>query len=255
MALGNADGVIREWETQWGGDVYKTQPKECVGRMPWVSLHEAVRRPGQDSDGALANRGFVIRSWDARIGGKKALPWIAERGVRARGQGTSTADVLPPPGIARLEPGDFVDATIQHIIVPQFAADYYGPNGGLRTALESSENTWAMMHREATGNDRVVEVLAGKLEALYPAVRIRATDGRAECTVRGGLGYVPVTFAGAPAPGGSLTIDGRRMDQGVHGHDFWQADHDPRTGTWEITFNIPEAGATVRHLSFESGRE
>lgn len=255
MALGDENGMTREWKTQWGGDVYRMAAVECGGRVPWVSLHDAARRPGLDTDGALANRGLVIRSWDARLGGRKASPWVAERGARARGEGTSTADVLPPPDVNRLEPGDFVDATIQHIIVPQYATDYYGPNKGLKAALEVSENTWALIHREAVGNDRAVAVTVGNLEALYPAVRVRATDGRAECSLKGGAGYVPVTFAGVPSAGGVLSIDGKPLDQTVHGRDFWQADYDPRSGTWEITFSIPEAGGKLRHLLFECRRQ
>jgi hypothetical protein len=240
MALGNAGGLIREWQTRWGADEYRTEPMECAGRMPWVSLHEAVRRGDEGASGAWANRGFVIRSWDARLGGKGATPWVAERGVRARGHDTSTIDLLPPPGLNRLEPGDFVEATIEHIIVPQFAADYYGPSGALRAALEAGENTWRMIHREAADNDRRVGVRIGALEALYPAVRVRADRDRAEITLDGGLGYVPITFTGLASPRGHvLRHNGKPVDQSVHGNDFWQADFDPASRTWQLTFNLP----------------
>jgi len=70
MALGNETGLIRQWPTQWGGDTYRTAPQECRGRVPWISLHEAVSRanheaasPGQPGGaGAWANRGVVIRA-------------------------------------------------------------------------------------------------------------------------------------------------------------------------------------------------
>ena len=81
-----------------------------------------------------------------------------------------------------LEPGDFIEATIEHIVMPQFAQDYYGPNEALRAALKESENTWRMIYREATGNDRHVEVSKGTLERIYPSVRIRAEDDNAEFT-------------------------------------------------------------------------
>ena len=35
MALGSETGVLREWDTQWGGDRYRTDPIECTGRVPW----------------------------------------------------------------------------------------------------------------------------------------------------------------------------------------------------------------------------
>ena len=164
MAVGNETGLVREWPAQWGGDTYRTDPLECLGRVPWISLHDAVSRAKkeaaargrQGAPGAWANRGIVIRSWQAQLGGKPAAPWFAEHGVKARGEDTSTAEILPPTGVTRLEPGDFVEATIEHLVVPQYAGDYYGPSEALRAALGQWENTWRMIHREAIGNDRRV---------------------------------------------------------------------------------------------------
>ena len=47
---------------------------------------------------------------------------------------------------------------------PSSPSDYYGPNKSLRAALGQWENTWRMIHREATGNDRRVEVATGTLQ-------------------------------------------------------------------------------------------
>lgn len=60
MAVGNENGLLREWDTQWGGDRYRIEPIEGTGRIPWASLHEATPRKG-DRGGASANRGVVIR--------------------------------------------------------------------------------------------------------------------------------------------------------------------------------------------------
>jgi hypothetical protein len=32
------------------------------------------------------------------------------------------------------------------------------------------------------------------------------------------------------------------IDQEVHGNDYWQAVHDPTTGTWSLTWNVPNRG-------------
>jgi hypothetical protein len=232
---------------------------ECSGRVPWISLHDAVSRanaeaasPGHtNAQGAWANRGIVIRSWNARLAGERARPWIAERGVRARGEDTSTIDVLPPPDVHRLQPGDFVEATIEHIVMPQFASDYYGPNNSLRAALGQWENTWHMIHREATGNDRHVEVVTGTLRSRYPAVCILAAGDRVEFTITGGLGYVPITMAGLTSHRGfALHLDGQQVDQSIHGNDFWQTDYDPATRTWEMTFNLPLGGERPHNVRF-----
>ena len=260
MALGNETGLIREWPTRWGGDSYRTEPLECTGRVPWISLHEAVSRAGkeagtpgqQGASGAWANRGIVIRSWQAQLGGKPAVPWFAERGVKARGEDTSTADILPPPDVTRLESGDFVQATIEHVIVPQYAADYYGPNEALRRALAGGENTWRMIHREAVGNDRRVEIKTGALESLHPAVCVRTAIDAAEFTLTGGLGYVPITFAGLTSPCSyALSIDNQPVNQAVHGNDFWQTDYDPAAKRWSQTYNIPVGGDTPHTIRLE----
>jgi len=237
MALGNESGLVREWDTQWGGDVYRTAPLQCTGRVPWVSLHQAVSRaPG--GVGAWANRGVVIRRWRARLGGREATPWVAEHGVNARGADTSTVDLIPPPGVTELLPGDFVEATVEHVILPQHASDYYGPNANLKAALERDGDTWRMVYREAVGNDVAAAATVGEVERGRPLL-IRAVDGRAEFSADGGLGYLPLTIAGLPRPGRpTLELLTDAGWQPAPGGESWQTDYDPETRTWEHTFSV-----------------
>ncbi|MCU0961453.1 MAG: LamG domain-containing protein [Pirellulaceae bacterium] len=252
MAVGDETGLLREWTTQWGSGRYRTEPFECTGRLPWVSLHEAISRAPPEQDGAWANRGIVIRSWDARLGGSPARPWVAERGVHASGADTSTIDVLPPPGVTRLEPGDYVEAVVEHVVMPQFAADYYGPNDQLRAALGQWQDTWRMIHREALGNDLQVHATVGEVAGLRPAVRVRAREDRAELTLTGGVGYVPVTFTHLTAPCTyELRVNGQLVNQSTHGNDYWQTDYDPGSGTWELTFTIPAGDGSAKHVRFK----
>ena len=243
MAIGNVDGLQREWATQWGGNRYRTEPQLLTGDAPWISLHEAVSRDTSAS-GAWANRGLVIRAWRAKLGGRESGPWVAEHGVTIGGVDTSSADIVPPADVKRLEPGDFVEAEIEHLVVPQFARDYYGPNQNLRDALRAHEDTWHMVHREAAGNDLHVTARIGDVEHQRP-VAIRSAGDRAEFTISGGLGYVPLSIRGLHAYQAPhlemLEADGtwRAVNQSVHGNDFWQTDYDPQSRTWEITFTVP----------------
>ena len=51
--------------------------------------------------------------------------------------------------------------------------------------------------------------------------------------------YVPITLAGLTTPGeGALWVNGQRLDQSVHGNDFWQTEYDAATGTWDVTYNL-----------------
>ncbi len=251
MAVGHAGGLVREWVTQPGGEVDRTLPLACTGTAAWVSLHEGARPAGAGDAGAWANRGWVIRRWSARLGGQAAAPWVVERGSGVRGATSTTADLVPPPGLTRLEPGDFVDAVIEFLVVPQAAGDYYGPDAALRAALRESGNTWRMIQREAQGNERDVQVQRGTLEHVHPDIRVRAERDGADFTLRGGLGQVPVTLTGLSRPAGFvLQVDGVPLDQSVHGRDFWQTDFDPATRTWSQTYNVPVGGTAARMLHF-----
>lgn len=236
IAVGNAAGLGREWEAQWGGDAYKAAPTECIGAIPWVSLHGV---DSNDDEMPIGPRGLVIREWRAVLGGSDARPWIAEHGT------SSTIDIVPPPGVTRLEPGDFVEATIEMLVLPRSAEEYYGPNAALREAVRGMANSWQMVHREAVGNDRRLDVTRGVLERSWPDVRIRVDDGVAKFTLHGGMGYVPLTFIGlASHRAGELQIDGKVVDQSVHGGDFWQTDYDPATQRWSQTFTVVAGAAS-----------
>ena len=155
--------------------------------------------------------------------------------------------------MSKLFPGDFVEATIEHLIVPETAADYYGPNEELRAALTAGGNTWKMIQREAIGNDRRVQVETGTLERLHPSVTIQVANGRATLTLSAGLGYVPLTFTGLDSPRNwVLLVDGQSLNQSVHGNDFWQTDYTPHTKTWSLTYNVRLASGSTHTISLEA---
>ncbi|MBI5831591.1 MAG: LamG domain-containing protein [Armatimonadetes bacterium] len=244
MACGNAAGLTREWATQWGGNVDQTAPLELLGASPWVSLHEAVPREKCGREG-WGNRGIVVRSWDAVLGGKPARPWLVERG---QGQGnSSSADLLPPPDVKELLPGDRLDAVIEHVIIPQSATGYYGPNAALRAALAKDADTWRMVQREAVDNATEPTVAVGRLLRRRPLL-VRADGGRAEFGLRGGLGYVPVTLTGLARAGGVLEelVDGawRPVTQP------WQVDQDASDRSWQLTTTLPADDRADRRYRF-----
>ena len=97
-----------------------------------------------------------------------------------------------------------------------------------------------MIHREAVGNDRCVEMKVGLLQRMFPAISIQAANDQAEFTLTGGLGYVPITISGLSTPTGfTFLVDDQPLQQSVHGRDFWQTDYDAKTKTWSLTYNVP----------------
>lgn len=230
IAIGDANGLRKTWARE-----ANSEPRLCAGEAPWVSLHQAAPREGD----AGANRGMVIRSWEAVLGGKPAQPWMRDNG---------TVDIVPPPGCTRLQPGDYLRATIEHIIVPQNAADYYGPNAGLRAALAESADSWQLIHRESAGNDHAVSMQRGKLLHRHPDIRVQADDDQVAFTVTGGLAYVPITVTNLRTPyNHQLLMDDKPVDQAVHGNDFWQTEYDPQTRSWSRSYTLP-IGAAPRRI-------
>ena len=129
--------------------------------------------------------------------------------------------------------------------------EFYGTYGGLirrlalKAGLRDGANHWRGVHRQALGNDLRVDAIRGRLVAAYPPVVAVDRRGRAELEILGGTGYLPVTFTGLRRSRGwslqSIDASGSAstVDQSVHGRDFWQAAHDPVSGTWRLTFNLP----------------
>ena len=242
LARGNAAGLIEEWPPPRGGLRYSRTGLACEGQAPWFSLHGAINTDRKG--GAWPNRGLVVRSWKARLGGLRAdTPHASVFGTQD-GPPSANVELTPPTGLAELLPGDFVEAEVELVIMPLSADDYYGPNAGLRSALRDGGNTWKMIHREARGNSPRIEPVRGRVAPGWP-VEVTADDrGEAEVVVKGGLGSVPIRFAGLPDfRGYVLRCDAgeglKLVDQSVHGRDFWQADYDPMGKRWSLTYNLP----------------
>ena len=243
---GNAGGMVQSWEP--GPDLPKQEGYvrtgvPCEGPVPWFSLSHPQRQ--DPKGGAWADRGLIVRHWKARLGGKDVpVPYVASfrTGTQA---GNVNCELVPPPGLHDLLPGDFVEGEVHLVVMPIVAEHYYGPNKSLRGAMGAMEKAgqpWKMIHREAVGNDLEVTATRGKIVRRYPVLVEVDAEGRAEFSVRGGVGHVPITLAGVKhyrgfrldrSDGGPWTP----IDQSVHGNDFWQTDYD--AAAWRLTYNVP----------------
>jgi hypothetical protein len=239
-AQGDESGLIAEWRPERGGERYVRDRFPLKGTVPWISLHQGIPADhGKPVRGAWANRGLIVRSWQARLGGRAASPHAAMFGTNAGGTPSANLELSPPPGVNQLQPGDFVEAEVELVIVPMSAEDYYGPNQSFRRALAEGGNTWKPVFREAAGNNLKVRAINGEVPHRYPLVVALGPDGEAQVEVEGGAGYVPITFAGLDAGRDyDLWRDDTRVDQSVHGNDFWQADIVGAARSLERTYNV-----------------
>ncbi len=249
IARGSSAGMDELWEPATGGWTYSRRSQELPGTQPWIGLLGVQKTPREaypkDDQGALADKAMIVRSWKAKLDGMEcATPRYSVFGTED-GMKSALVELSPPPDSQKLERGDFVEAQVEVLILPQKAEDYYGPNQNLMAALKTQREPWALTLREATGSNIEVKVFIGTLENTCP-VRIRAEKGqRAEFSVTGGIGYTPVTITGATqnvgfrlekrgANGVPEVID----ESSSVGNDWWQADFNPVTGTWDLTFTL-----------------
>ncbi len=253
LARGTLKGLEEKWAPERGGLEYSRRGMPLMGDVPWFSLHRGIKLTAPEKyyhgdQGAWANRGLIVRAWRARLGGvDRPEPFYSIFGTE-NGPPSAAVELSPPRGLAELAPGDYVEAQVEMLILPQRAEDYYGPNQALRTALATHPDSWPIVHREAKQNHLEVSSHAGAVESRFP-VRVRAEGGRfARFTVKGGAGYVPVTISGA-AQNGPFTL--KCIDQGGTelidqssevGNDWWQADYNPQSGCWDLTFSLPMDG-------------
>lgn len=241
MARGNANGLIEEWSPVKGGLNYSRVSIPCTGKLPWFSLHESNSKD-TSLYGAWANRGMVIRKYSARLGGVESdIPHVSVYGTENGGYASANVELALPDNITQLETGDYLEAKIVYVIMPQKAEDYYGPNTQLLAALTETPDSWEMIYREAVGNDIQVNMIRGRLIESYP-VRIKACNG-VEFEITGGLGYVPITFENLFGHDNCILEEyinqnWTAVDQSVHGNDFWQCNYDHVSNTWSRTYTV-----------------
>ncbi|MEP1486830.1 MAG: hypothetical protein ABJK28_00225 [Algibacter sp.] len=246
LAWGNETGAKKQWQSRVGGTPrYTTAKSPTEGKYMWFSFNDSKYTSKQLERFKLAERGFIIRDWKAKLNGKENVsPWFAEYNTEGGNYGDQSGiiKITPPEDCTSFKAGDYIEATVELILIPSHADDYYGPNKNLETALKNNPFTWELIYREASGNDIEVKVLEGKLMDNYP-IKIEAKNGKAEIAITGGLGYVPLTITNVPnykTPELFRKENGKwkKVNQEIHGNDFWQTEYNAINQTWDISFNI-----------------
>jgi len=247
LAWGNEIGLKKEWNsTETKIPQYITEKTPAQGRVIWFSFNESEFTSKQEDQFKVANRGFVIRNWKARINGQENVqPWFAEYFTAGGNYGDPSGiiNITPPADCKSFRKGDFIDAEVELIIIPSKAGDYYGPNKNFANALLKNANSWEMVYREAIGNDlEVVVTNGGTVIRNYP-VQIVSESNTVNFSVTGGRGYVPLTITNVEnfeSPSLYKKVNGnwQKVNQAFYGNDFWQTEYNASNGTWDITYNI-----------------
>jgi len=242
IAYGNIDGLIKQLTVP---DIIKDgqvflKNTTLTGPGPWwVALPGA--KPTTDGDRGTGYRALVIRDYKVIVSGKTYNNPTIAAPVFKDNPNNIDIELVPPDGITNFKKGDSIQLYLELITLHRCADDYYGPNQAYRKHLTENPNSWKTTYREAKGNDLKVSVIGGKALNNYPVI-IQAYQPEVTVTIEGGVGAVPLCFEGLKSPVGYCLyqiVNGKRtkLDQSVHGNDFWQADYDALTDSYKITYN------------------
>ena len=215
FAYGNRDGVdteaaVRTSTTPGYADV-ADRGIPLDGEEPWVFLFDNQKTvTGTTPREDLGNIGFVVREFEADIGGTIVTTPHMSLYQTFNGGDAQTSFELSLPyetgaawcgtpcggDINFIPAGSTVTATVEYLVPP--AGDYYGPSQWL--SLFAPAAGWSsadMMTELAREGALSVSVDTGALISTYPIV-VAANAGAtaAQITVEGGLGFTPISFTG-----------------------------------------------------------
>ena len=247
VAYGNAAGLIAEkrvTSTLRKGDLLVASV-ELSGPGPWwVAFPER----GAETTGYVS---LIIREYAASFGDRTSTnPSLRVRVQEIRkDQAKLEALIVPPKGVETFKPGDFVILDSEWVHLVTEADNYGGPNELYRQHLQENPRSWKTTHREAVGNDLQIAVRGGDLLQELPVV-IRAELPEVTVDIKGGVGFLPIRFENlATADGYAIyeVVSGMevKLDQAVHGNDFWQTDYDGATDSYKLSFNLPVDGKST----------
>jgi len=261
IAYGNETGLIAEQDVPMSlkqKDLFIDR-LTLQGKGPWwVAFPGAKHTDGRDW--GTGYRALVIRSYTATIGGKAyTQPTFSMPVNRVRKEALDVDLLLVPPReVTKFQAGDVIDLDVEWITLHRHADDYYGPNESYRKHLIEQPASWKTTYREAVGNDLQVTARGGKVLNRYPIV-IQAEAATIDVSIKGGVGFVPIRFAGLTSIQDAALFEvtnGKetRLDQAVHGNDFWQTDYDEGNRTYTLTYNLPLDNKTTSTWRLKSNK-
>eukprot|EP00750_Incisomonas_marina_P025130 INCI5328.3.p1 GENE.INCI5328.3~~INCI5328.3.p1 ORF type:complete len:580 (+),score=114.08 INCI5328.3:2180-3919(+) len=222
------------------------------GSAPWwVSMGNNEDTVTMDTSAmVVGDEGVIIRSFSGQLGGEaqdapsySVLCDKLELGV--------------PAGLRFLKQGDFVDLSLEYIILPRVGDEFdlALQNSGSRTLSEklAGLESWQRVRAQAEGGELVVTALRDADVQLHYPVRVVATAGRDVLFGVDGsaLGFVPIVITNLTSGKlgsdeglwlrNSCADDFMLLDQegpSTAPNAFWQTNFDRSSRTYEVIYNV-----------------
>ena len=154
--------------------------RELAGRNAWFSLIGALQEENKGT--AHGERGLIVRAFEGRIGGRPlAKPWLSAYSIKDRAPNFN-AELTVPPTVQNFEPGDYIEAVLEFIILPMHAEEYFGKNEEFRKAMSAKSRNWELIPEFAAGGGGLPEA---SYENALKGIRLKSGMGLNSLVVRG----------------------------------------------------------------------
>lgn len=252
VVYGNDAGILGEFTpTNNGSNNYTTDLIALEGEHPWIWAGNGLSNDAKADIRVPTNLGMVVRSYKASFGGKEYnTPYFRERSTsraftQALASNPTSYSLVPPSGITSFSAGDSIETLVECLILPKQRVDYYGSDTIFANALATYGDSVALFIREAQGNIVKAHSTTNTISNdVYP-IRVKTLNNEATLMLVGGKNYVPIVFEGLshvdnPKLWKSVgtCYDWVEIDQSTHGKDFWQADYQNETNTFDLIYNV-----------------
>lgn len=276
MAIGNDAGTvdIKIDNTTYSGDfalptstvaeyigsTKQMQRLDIEGEGLWVAF--MGYKPVLYKANPGANRMLNLLSYKAELNGKTYnKPSISLFHTMNGNIPCIAVELSPPAEVGNIiKKGSTVEGVVEWLNMPVSKSDYYGPSDIIKNMPADYFNTSKIAYAYAKGAKYTVTANVGTVLKNAP-VFVKCTEDQAngqtaaEITVKGGMGYVPITFTNVKHYSGyrlEQLVNGtwQKVDQSVSGNDYWQAWYDADTCTYELTFNVEHSGDPETQYSY-----
>ena len=202
----------------------------------------------------VANRTLAVREYNALINGVSyTQPCVSlYRSYTDWANWYAPLAELSPPKAAGnvIEAGSRVSGIVEYVNLPFSKELYYIEDSEINDIPAEYFNTYKMAQYYYNHSKYSVSVSKGGLKSELP-LKIEAEGDEAGFIITGGFGYIPVTITGLDAFSGYVLEykDGEewiKLEQSVHGNDYWQCYYDSISGRYELSYNIPAPGEENR---------
>lgn len=235
-AYTSADGSVRTDELDLSGEV--KEDGTPLGEKPFVCAYYAPNglERGIPCSDITGNPGFVLLDWKMRIGGRSIGPGLyvfAAKSLQNGGDYSRDLAIVPAVQVKEIKAGTKIEYAVESFVFGDVKSDY----------------ATAAAEREAFAlNPPRAKVSIGTAIGNSP-VTIRSTGGKAEFTLTGGRNKIAVRVDGFKTKK-PMSLHERvagkyvRVNQGLHGNDWYQC-HEDGGGGFGFIF-LAEPGKAYR---------